>query len=55
MVVLAGSFVLIYKGTLLNSVILELDSERFVQREINVRNFFVPRYFDCIAVLIAVE
>ena len=48
--VLARSFVLVYKGTLLNSVRLELDSERFVQREINVKYCFVPRIFDCIAV-----
>ena len=33
---LVDSFVLIYKGTLLNSVRLELDLERFIQREINV-------------------
>ena len=52
--VLAGSFVLIYKGTLMNSVRLELDSERFIQREINVRYCFAPRLFYCIAVLIAV-
>ena len=44
-IILVGSFVLIYKGTLLNSVRLELDLERFVQREINVRYCFVPRLF----------
>ena len=49
-IVLARFFVLVYKGALLNSLGLELDSERFVQREINVKYCFVPRLFDCIAV-----
>ena len=47
---LARSFVLVYKGTLLNSVRFELDSERFVQREINVKYCFVPRLIDFIDV-----
>ena len=43
--VLVGSYVLLYKRTLLNSVRLELDLGRFVQRDINVRYWFVPRLF----------
>ena len=41
--VLAGSFILVYKGMLLNSVRLELDSGRFVQREI----ILIVLLFDC--------